>query len=111
LYILIFSEFLSQSAMAPTLEKTIYKGPFVHSKSLQELDICQKGAIGVDEKGLIAFVERDDVEGVSKKEGWENAKVVEVKDHGFFFPGFIGGFTLQASTLHKVTTCPTASFP
>jgi hypothetical protein len=34
-------------------------------------------------------VERDDVEGVSKKEGWENAKVVEVKDHGFFFPGFI----------------------
>ncbi|KAF2813922.1 guanine deaminase [Mytilinidion resinicola] len=75
--------------MAPSLEKTIYIGPFVHSKSLAELEICTKGAIGVDEKGVIAFVERDDVEGVSKKEGWESAKVVEVKDNGFFFPGFI----------------------
>ena len=78
--------------MAPLLEKTIYVGAFVHSKSLQELEICQKGAIGVDENGTIAFVERDvtDPEAPGKKGGWESAKIVKVGENGFFFPGFIG---------------------
>ncbi len=42
-----------------TLEKTIYIGPFVHSESLTELDICPNGMIGVDEAGKIAFIRRD----------------------------------------------------
>jgi guanine deaminase len=25
-----------------------------------------------------------------RKEGWEKAKVVQIQDQGFFFPGFIG---------------------
>ena len=78
--------------MAPSLEKTIYVGAFVHSKSLQELEICQTGAIGVDENGTIAFVERSvtDPEAPGKKDGWESAKIVKVGENGFFFPGFIG---------------------
>ncbi|OCK92684.1 guanine deaminase [Cenococcum geophilum 1.58] len=76
--------------MAPSLEKTIYVGAFVHSKSLQELEICQMGAIGVDENGTIAFVERYVTdEAPRKKDGWESAKIVKVGENGFFFPGFI----------------------
>lgn len=78
--------------MAP-LKNTIYLGPFVHSKTLKELEICENGAIGVDETGVIRFVERgvESVEEVVKKfESWNDAKVVRVKGEGFFFPGFVG---------------------
>jgi guanine deaminase len=76
------------------MPRTIYAGPFVHCVSFGEVDICEAGAIGVDEKGIIAFIERDadykDVPGVMKKHGWEDSKVVLIYDSGFFFPGFIG---------------------
>jgi guanine deaminase len=72
--------------------RTIFFGPFVHCKSQQELDICEHGAVGVDEKGIIVFIERDvkDADPVAKKHGWVNPKVVRIYDSGFFFPGFIG---------------------
>lgn len=74
-----------------TLEKTVYTGPFVHCESLTQLDICNDGMIGVDETGKIAFVSRQSRERPAPDgEGWEQAKVVRVPDHGFFFPGFIG---------------------
>lgn len=72
--------------------KTIYVGAFVHSKSLKELDICEKGAIGVNEQGKIVFVERaaEDLDVILKKhKGWSGAAIVRIKDQGFFFPGFI----------------------
>lgn len=66
----------------------------MHCKSLDELDICEHGAIGVDEKGVIAFIERDvegqDADPAAKKHGWVNPKVIRIYDTGFFFPGFIG---------------------
>lgn len=73
------------------LEKTIYNGAFVHCESLTELEICTNGMIGVDEHGKISFVLRD-LRGrkMPSGEGWEQAKVVRIQDHGFFFPGFIG---------------------
>ncbi|EKG20724.1 Amidohydrolase 1 [Macrophomina phaseolina MS6] len=74
------------------IRKTIYVGAFVHCKSLEELDICEKGAIGVDEQGKIVFIERgaDDVESITKRHtGWERAAIISIKDNGFFFPGFI----------------------
>ena len=72
-------------------EKTIYSGPFVHSKSLTELDICEDGAIGVDETGKIAFVLRDrQSEQVPATDGWDQARKVSIEGPGFFFPGFIG---------------------
>ncbi|KAK3117096.1 hypothetical protein LTR53_001901 [Teratosphaeriaceae sp. CCFEE 6253] len=72
------------------LEKTIYIGPFIHSDSLAELEICTNGMIGVDEEGKIAYVSRD-MKGrqLPAQEGWENAKTVYTDRHGFFFPGFI----------------------
>jgi guanine deaminase len=90
------------AASAPIL-KTIYLGAFAHSVSLAELEICAKGAIGVDDAGVIAFVERDiDIEEVKRRhEGWNGARVVEVKD-GFYFPGFIGKF-FSFPAVHKLS--------
>ncbi|EON67788.1 guanine deaminase [Coniosporium apollinis CBS 100218] len=81
-------------AAAQKIKRTVYVGPFVHSQSLQKLDICPTGAIGVDENGKIAFVERDvkdvgDVIPVTQKYGWQNSQIVRIKDNGFLFPGFI----------------------
>jgi len=78
-------------AASQQISKTIYLGPFVHSKSLQELEICKNGAIGVDENGKIAFVERDTtpLNVLEQQQGWKDAKIVRIQDNGFFFPGFI----------------------
>ncbi|KAH8732518.1 guanine deaminase [Phaeosphaeriaceae sp. PMI808] len=83
-------------AASVPISKTIYLGPFAHSKSLTELDICGQGAIGVDENGIIAFVERniqpkEDIK--TRKPEWRNAQIVKIKGNGFFFPGFIDTHT------------------
>ena len=72
--------------------RTAYVGPFVHSKSLHDLEICQEGIIGVDELGKIAFIERSgsDAAAAAKKHGWDSYDVVRITDNGFFFPGFVG---------------------
>ena len=76
--------------------RTIFFGPFVHCKTLQEVDICEHGAIGVDETGIIAFIEREvqELDPVVKKHGWEDCRVVRIYDSGFFFPGFIGTYLI-----------------
>ena len=82
--------------MAPTegRKKTFYVGAFIHSKSLQALEICQKSVIGVDEEGKIAFIERvvESVGVLHRPDGWSEAAIVEIAPHQFFFPGFIGMF-------------------
>ncbi|KAF2244333.1 guanine deaminase [Trematosphaeria pertusa] len=83
-------------AASASISKTIYYGAFVHSVSLADLEVCPKGALGVDEAGVIKFVERDaaDLEKIKAKHGgeWKEASVVRVDD-GFFFPGFIDTHT------------------
>ncbi len=83
---------LHQSRKPETSKRTIYVGRFIHCLSLTELEICEKGVIGVDAQGSIAFVERDvqDVEVEFEKYGWRGCEVVRVDEEGFFFPGFIG---------------------
>jgi guanine deaminase len=90
------------AASAP-ISKTIYFGPFVHSKSLTELDICEKGAIGVDEHGVIRFVERDiELGEVQKQHGeWKEATVVKIDGNGFFFPGFIGMYPYRYKMINS----------
>jgi guanine deaminase len=75
-----------------TVERSIYCGSFVHCLSPDELDICTSAAIGVDEHGKIAFIERDskDASAAAAKHGWTDPKVVQAEDSSFFFPGFIG---------------------
>ncbi|CAI6339972.1 unnamed protein product [Periconia digitata] len=80
-------------AASQTIAKTVYAGAFVHSISLTELEICENGAIGVDEAGVIQFIERNGSEEWKEKEGWQSAKVVRLDGKGFFFPGFIDTHT------------------
>lgn len=75
--------------------RTIYAGPFIHSKSLQELDICKDGSIWVDEEGKIVFVDGN-ADTLNNRPGWEQAKLVRVPEGAFFFPGFIGIFFRHA---------------
>ncbi len=74
------------------LNRTIYAGRFIHSTSLDHTDICNDGAIGVDEVGKIAFIERKsvDVRFLAEKHGWSDVSIIRAQDDGFFFPGFIG---------------------
>lgn len=86
-----------------TAERTIYLGAFAHCTSQQEIEICEAGAIGVDPNGKIAFIERDigDIPAYElreRKDGWEKAKVVQIQDQGFFFPGFIGKLQVSCRT-------------
>ena len=81
-------------AASSHVSRTIYTGPFVHSISLAELEICENGAIGVDENGVIAFVERDlDLEAVQDKHSWHDATPVHLTGNAFYFPGFIDTHT------------------
>ncbi|KAK5001199.1 hypothetical protein LTR66_000077 [Elasticomyces elasticus] len=73
------------------VRKAIYLGTFVHCKTLQELEICPNSAIGVDEMGVIAFVDRHvkDPSSIKSRPGWEDAETVAASESSFFFPGFI----------------------
>lgn len=86
------------------LDKTIYIGTFIHCDSLTELDVVPNGMIGVDEDGKIAFVLRS-MKGrrIPENEGWEQAKIVRIQDHGFFFPGFIGSLAVLLNGSADVT--------
>jgi len=88
------------------LEKTIYVGTFIHCATLTGLDIVVNGTIGVDEYGKIAFIHRDE-EGrqVLSENGWDHAKIVKTKEHGFFFPGFIGVPTQRDDVHLALTSC------
>lgn len=81
-------------AASVSIQKTIYVGSFAHSVGHAELEVCARGAIGVDEEGVIQFVDKDvgdeeDADVSGGREGWNGARIVGVRD-GFFFPGFIG---------------------
>ena len=79
-------------------KRTVYCGAFVHSISLQELEICESGAIGVDQNGVISFIYRDITKAspqrllqkIEEEHGWRDIQVVRLIGEGFFFPGFIG---------------------
>ena len=91
------------------LKQTIYIGTFIHSLTLDTIEVVQFGIIGVDEKGVIAFVEKDCTivewkEIVKSRHGWEEWETVKIGDGTsttFLFPGFVG----------KVKSSPSASLP
>lgn len=85
-------------AASVPISKTLYVGPFIHSTSLADLEICENGLIGVDEHGIISFVERgvspSDIPNIlTQKSGWEDPRIISIKGNGFFFPGFIDTHT------------------
>jgi guanine deaminase len=80
--------------MAPStpISKTIYIRAFAHSTSLGTIEICPNGAMGVDPKGIIAFVENNAPapEEIKKSHpDWQDARTITLPGQGFFYPGFI----------------------
>jgi guanine deaminase len=92
-------------AAATSAGKKLFLGAFAHCKTQTELEIVEHGAIGVDEAGVIQFVERavGDVEGFSK-EGWEDAARINVPKTGWLFPGFIGKWKDQTANFCCVSS-------
>ena len=87
---------MAQSPPKPP-QRTIYYGTFIHNISLTELEILENAAIGVDENGNIAFVEKNrtevaDLDRVVEERGWAEYDVVRGDGGGcrFWFPGFVG---------------------
>ena len=81
----------------PPLRPTVYSGTFLHSTSLGTVEVIENSIVGVDEHGVIQFVERDVSEDdlatlVNEKHGWGKIRVVRGRRNGrcFWFPGFIG---------------------
>ncbi|KAI9832720.1 MAG: Neuropathy target esterase [Phylliscum demangeonii] len=72
-------------------DKAIFSGNFVSCKTRQQLEIGLQAAIGVDENGKIAFVEKnvDDVDALARRFGWESFTRIEAEETQFFCPGFI----------------------
>lgn len=69
----------------------MFHGTLIHSLTLTKLEYIESGLLGVDEAGVIRFVEK----GVEKGEvggklgaaGWEGAEVVYLKRGEFLIPG------------------------
>ena len=85
-----------------TYRPTVYSGTFIHCTSQTELEVLEYALIGVDEGGVIRFLEKD-VQSIEKSvkdivHGWgwgeqdRDWDLVSCKVAGrsWYFPGFIG---------------------
>ena len=76
----------------------VYYGTFIHSVSLTELEVLANTLVGVDETGVIRFVEKDvekaNVNDVRERHQAREWEVVSMAGDGseFWFPGFVGEF-------------------
>ena len=86
---------MSLAVQAPILGrnvKHILFGRIVHSKSLKHLEIFKNAAIGVDEEGVIRFLDHDVTsaqEACKKHSGFQSAECITLKPLQFLFPGLI----------------------
>ena len=83
-------------ASAVPLRNVVYMGTFIHCLSLDKLEVLENAAIGVNDRGLIIFVEKNvedaGLEQVMKHHPWREWDVVkgDRESTTFFFPGFVG---------------------
>lgn len=93
------------SSPSSSLKKRIYPGTFIHTPSLDTLSVLEYASIGVNEVGVIDWIEREgeldsdgDATTVVEGEMWEvsEREGVDVEGYdgadgcGFYFPGFVG---------------------
>jgi guanine deaminase len=72
----------------------IYIGRVVHSKSLKDLEILPKAALGVREDGVISFLHKEapDIEALQHQyasKGFAQALMIHLKPSEFLFPGMV----------------------
>lgn len=72
----------------------MFYGTLVHSLSLTEIEYLENALLGVDENGVIAFLDKAvssaaDVDQRLEAHGWsrQDAQVVELKRGEFLMPG------------------------
>lgn len=75
-------------------KSTIYYGRVVHSKSLNNLEIHHRAALGVDNDGTIIFLDTEVASGADAAtkyttSGFSNAEVITLAPLQFLFPGLI----------------------
>lgn len=78
-------------AQAPPLARRVFHGTLIHSLSLAEIEYLHNALLGVNEQGVIAFVEREvDEASIDKKlreRGWAGVQLVKMKRGEFLMPG------------------------
>ena len=71
--------------------RRVFHGSFVHSLGKRELEYLRDTALGVDEHGVIAFVEpassREELEEVLNRYHWQDADVRRLDRGDFVIPG------------------------
>ncbi|TKA67061.1 hypothetical protein B0A55_10412 [Friedmanniomyces simplex] len=77
-----------------TTSPKIFIGRLIHSKSLSNLEIIPKAAIGVQTNGTIAFLDpkpstTEQLQTRYAADGFANAQIVNLKKSQFLFPGLI----------------------
>ena len=91
--------------MSANCRKSLYLGTFIHSKTLGELEFLHDTAVLVDERGVIVSIQPD-IKDIAKAEqdvlpkiGWsrEDVSAHIAKPGQFYFPGFIGQFSMCPS--------------
>lgn len=97
--------------MKEPLEKTVYAGTFIHTPRIGEVEVFANAVVGVDENGLIEFIDKDfyisdkgNFDGQAKARGWIHwgnecsIDLVECAGNGtgFWFPGFVGTYFSNA---------------
>ncbi|KAL9583018.1 MAG: hypothetical protein Q9212_002964 [Teloschistes hypoglaucus] len=85
--------------MPSRLKRTIYTGTFIHTPTLGNLEIIENSAIGVDENGIIRFIEElsEDrsvgpaAKHIAQEHGWDDGVNVVTYEcrSSFWFPGFV----------------------
>lgn len=79
------------------MRERVFYGHVVHSVSLVEIEYLRNALLGVNDAGLIAFVEKDvepdQVDGVLKKKGWQHVQVTRLAQGSFIIPGLIDTHT------------------
>lgn len=73
------------------LPRRVFHGALVHSLSLTELEFLPTALLGVNEAGVIAFLDpivpASEVESKLKEHGWGGAELVVLRRGEFLCPG------------------------
>ncbi|NXY86055.1 GUAD deaminase, partial [Alcedo cyanopectus] len=68
----------------------VFRGTFVHSRPSAPMEILYGHLLGVDNRGTIVFLERNDQqEQLAKKWGFKTSDIRELCNHEFFMPGMV----------------------
>jgi len=71
----------------------VFHGSFVHALTNRQLEYLHDAALGVDEFGIIAFVEKDikaeDIASILRSHQWDGAEaeVISLERGSFIIPG------------------------